>query len=340
MGDRGKPRVFFHPGAPVPDLSPEARRRAALSIQNDPSIGPAKRRNLRARTKTVLGRVALGTWNDGFIHAGNLAYMCMLAIFPFFILGAALVTAIGEEGEQMAAVNAVMTALPPSVRGVIGPAALDAVQARSGWLLWAGALIGLWTVSSLIETIRDILRRAYGTPHTASFLWHRLLSTGIVIAAMVLLLVALMTQLMIGTAEATIEAFAPQLVNALHGLALSRIGPALVAYFAIYMLFLSLAPPAYRAQRYPKWPGALAVTAWWVGVTLIFPPLIRSLFTLSMTYGSLAGIMIALFFFWLIGLGVVVGAELNAALARTPEEEGEVLAGAVLEEVTGEEIAG
>jgi len=30
--------------------------------------------------------------------------------------------------------------------------------------------------------------------------------------------------------------------------------------------------------------------------------------------------MIALFFFWLVGLGMVVGAELNAALAETPEE--------------------
>ena len=31
--------------------------------------------------------------------------------------------------------------------------------------------------------------------------------------------------------------------------------------------------------------------------------------------------MIVLFFFWLVGLGVVIGAELNAALAETPEEE-------------------
>ena len=30
--------------------------------------------------------------------------------------------------------------------------------------------------------------------------------------------------------------------------------------------------------------------------------------------------MIALFFFWLVGLGMVMGAELNAALAETPEE--------------------
>jgi len=31
-------------------------------------------------------------------------------------------------------------------------------------------------------------------------------------------------------------------------------------------------------------------------------------------------VMIALFFFWLVGLGMVVGAELNAALTESPEE--------------------
>ena len=49
--------------------------------------------------------------------------------------------------------------------------------------------------------------------------------------------------------------------------------------------------------------------------------MLRGLFSYDLTYGSLAGFMIALFFFWLVGLGVVAGAELNAAMAETPEEE-------------------
>jgi membrane protein len=85
-------------------------------------------------------------------------------------------------------------------------------------------------------------------------------------------------------------------------------------------LFYTLTPHAYRVRRYPKWPGALLVTGWWILVTLALPPLLRSLFSYNLTYGSLAGIMIALFFFWLVGLGMVMGAELNAALAETPEE--------------------
>ena len=102
---------------------------------------------------------------------------------------------------------------------------------------------------------------------------------------------------------------------------MTRIAPALVLFGSLYLLFLSLTPHDYRAKRYPKWPGALLTALWILAVTAVLPPLVRSIFAYSLTYGSLAGIMLALFFFWLVGLGVVIGAELNAALAVTPEEE-------------------
>ncbi|MDD3798499.1 MAG: YhjD/YihY/BrkB family envelope integrity protein, partial [Novosphingobium sp.] len=107
----------------------------------------------------------------------------------------------------------------------------------------------------------------------------------------------------------------------LAGLSFSRIIPILGLYGSVHLVFLMLTPAAYRGSRYRKWPGALAVTVWVAGVTVVLPRLVRTVFAYDLTYGSLAGAMIALFFFWLVGLGIVAGAELNAALARTPEEE-------------------
>ncbi|WP_114521128.1 YihY/virulence factor BrkB family protein [Altererythrobacter sp. ZODW24] len=303
--------------------SPEARREEALEQGELGEQGtPARRKiNLPRRVIQVTKRVAVGAYNDGFIHAGNLAYMSMLAIFPFFITGAAIFSAIGEESERAATVNAVLYALPPVVADVIGPVARNVIEARNGWLLWVGGLIGLWTVGSLIETIRDILRRAYGTEATYSFWTYRLLSSGIIIAAVVLLMTSLILQFLIGAAQEVIEAYIPQFTNAMSELSLSRLVSGLGLFGSMYLLFYTLTPSAYRHRRYPKWPGALAVTAWWIGVTLLLPKVLSNLFSYDLTYGSLAGMMIALFFFWLVGLGVVVGAELNAALAETPEEE-------------------
>jgi membrane protein len=65
----------------------------------------------------------------------------------------------------------------------------------------------------------------------------------------------------------------------------------------------------------------VATALWWYGVTMLLPPTLSLLGGYSRTYGSLAGVMITLIFFFLVGLGVVIGAELNAALAEFPEEE-------------------
>ena len=51
--------------------------------------------------------------------------MAVLAIFPFFITGAALFCLVGEESERAAAINAILFALPPVVGGVIGPVARE-----------------------------------------------------------------------------------------------------------------------------------------------------------------------------------------------------------------------
>jgi membrane protein len=263
----------------------------------------------------------VGTYNDGFIHAGNLAYLSMIAIFPFFITGAALFSVIGENSERAAALEAVLVALPPSVAETIGPVAREVIEARSGWLLWVGGAVGLWTVGSLIETIRDILRRAYGTHAVRAFWQYRLLSMGVIIGAVVLLMLSLMASFMITAAQQVIGAYVPQLASILGELTLSRLVPAVGLYGSIFLLFLTLTPAKYRGKRYPKWPGALLVTLWWIGVTLAMPIVLAQFFSYDLTYGSLAGIMIAMFFFWLVGLGVVIGAELNAALAETPEEE-------------------
>lgn len=289
------------------------------------STSPATRmrdaaRRFDHRAWPITRRVLVGTWNDGFIHAGNLAYMSMLAIFPFFILGGAIFSLFGEEAARENMIDAVLIALPPLVREVVSPVAHSVIDLRSGWLLWVGAAIALWTVSSLIETIRDILHRAYRVPLASSFWRYRLFSAGMIIAAVFLMLILLIAQVLMGTAQEVILAFLPQLDGAMDRLNVTR-GIAAIGFFlTMYLLLFSLTPETYRKSTYPTWPGAVVTTVWWLAASFMLPPILSQVFNYSLTYGSLAGIMITLFFFWFVGLGVVLGAELNAALAKVPEE--------------------
>ncbi|MEM9084938.1 MAG: YihY/virulence factor BrkB family protein [Pseudomonadota bacterium] len=315
------------PDTEIPSLSPEARRRAhdaspaSTGETNSSAEASWRERCARAiqpgsRAFEVIRRTLTGTYNDGFIHAGNLAYLSMLSIFPFFILADALFQLIGELEERRMIIETVVQAMPPTVQSVIAPTAENVVEARSGWLLWVGAAVGLWSVSSLIETIRDVLRRAYGTTAALPFWRYRLASAGLIIGAVVLLLFSLFAQVAIGTAQQFILARLPQLGEVVGTMGVSRVVPAFGLYASLYLLFWSLTPKEYSARRYPKWPGALVTALWWLAVTTAMPPVLRSFFSYDLVYGSLAGIMIALFFFWLVGLGLVIGAELNSALAE------------------------
>ena len=73
-----------------------------------------------------------------------------------------------------------------------------------------------------------------------------------------------------------------------------------------------------------------------MATTALLPVVLSSLANYDLTYGSLAGVIISLFFFFIIGLGLVIGAELNAALAETPTPTDEDVEAVVHEEAAAE----
>jgi membrane protein len=79
----------------------------------------------------VLRRVASRTHSDGFIHAGTLADLALLAIFPFLILGAALFALLGRGDDALGLIDAIPYTLP-NVAAVIAPVAMISIAARAG----------------------------------------------------------------------------------------------------------------------------------------------------------------------------------------------------------------
>ncbi|MGR6328990.1 YihY/virulence factor BrkB family protein [Sphingomonas sp. XXL09] len=267
----------------------------------------------------VTKRAALGVFNDGFIHAGNLAYLALMTVFPFFITAAAVLSLLGQSTETQRAVASFLHVLPPDVADILRKPIADVLQARTGSLLWLGGLVGLWTVGGFIETIRDMFHRAYGIKATAPFWKSRLSSSGVIILSVVIALLSFLVQGILTAAEQFIYRLLPFAEDAASWVGLSRVIPGVVMFGALYLLFYSVTPGKYRHTNCPKWPGALFTTAWWVTMTAMLPVVLSHLGGYDLTYGSLAGVVVMLLFFYLIGLGLVFGAHLNAALAEPPE---------------------
>jgi membrane protein len=317
----------------VSPQSPEERRkRLALAKAH---LGTAREKVVN-RPWEVVKRVVIGVYSDGFIHAGNLAYLALLSLFPFVIVAAAVARLFGQTEEGLAAVNGLLQTMPNRVADVLRTPIHDVLQARSGNLLWLGAIVGLWTTGSFIETIRDIIRRAYGVTYSRPFWEYRLGSIGMIIAAVVMAMLAFSASILLSGVQQFLLDLIPGAVDFVGVLTLLRVVPALMLFLSLYLLFYVLTPKRYRVTTCRKWPGAALVTLWWLATTALLPPILASLGGYDLTYGGLAGVMIALIFFFFIGLGLVIGAELNAALAETPKPTAEDVEAVVHEEAAAE----
>ncbi|WP_448581199.1 YihY/virulence factor BrkB family protein [Thermaurantiacus sp.] len=249
-------------------------------------------------------------WQDGSLHAGNFAYLALVTLFPAAILVTALAGLAGRSEAGSYAIAGVLGLLPPAVRDVIGPLLDEVIAGSSRGALGLSVLVGLWTVSGFLDTLRGIISRAYRAQDDRPFWKTRLLATAasLAFAASVLLSVAISLLLTLAfklLARLDLGFLIPPL---------AWLAPILVAFAALWALFASLAPRV--AATGPHWPGALVVILLWTAATLLFDPILAAMGGMARTYGALAGVMLALLFFYGIGFAIVLGAETNAALAR------------------------
>ena len=112
--------------------SPEARRKRLASMRA--AFGTEVEEKLKPRRTPweVVKRVAIGVYNDGFIHAGNLAYLAILALFPFFILAAAVAHLLGQSEDAQLTVANVLRRLPPDVATTLQGPIREVLSVRTG----------------------------------------------------------------------------------------------------------------------------------------------------------------------------------------------------------------
>ena len=168
---------------------------------------------------------------------------------------------------------------------------------------------------------------------------YRLGSMLMILGAVVLLMLAFTASAALTFAHHLIIEWFPLAQGVASTLGLYRLVPAVTLFFTFYVIFFLLTPSRYRKARCRKWPGALLITVWWLATVEILPNVLSLFGGYSRTYGSLGGVMVALIFFFVVGVGVVVGAELNAALAESGATalKGEVYTGPYSDELEVEE---
>jgi len=195
-------------------------------------------------------------YSDGFVHAGNLAYMSLVTLFPFFIVAAAVARLFGQTGEGLHTVEAFLHTVPPASANVLQtPTSRCARRAFRIFCCGSARIVGLWTTASFTKTIRDILRRAYGVKSVRPFWHYRLWSIGLILASMILILSrSLQIMLLRGRTVHSAGALPMRLSHGDGGVAQpARARHPLFA--ALYMVFYTLTPRKYRESKCPEMAG-------------------------------------------------------------------------------------
>ena len=99
--------------------SPEERRKRLARLRARFGKAAIERAKREIKPLIVAKRVAVGIYDDGFIHAGNLAYLALLALFPFMLMGhsagAHLVALVGTDPRYLQTAGVPMSA----IKGVV-----------------------------------------------------------------------------------------------------------------------------------------------------------------------------------------------------------------------------
>ncbi|MFO1243203.1 MAG: YihY/virulence factor BrkB family protein [Rickettsiales bacterium] len=297
---------------------------------------------------TFVKKIALCLYNagdsaiydhDGIEHAGYLAFLNMLALFPFLVLIVAIAGVLGQGEAGAHFLELLVENLPPKAVAAIRPRIEEIVSGPPQGLLTISILGAIWTASSAVEGIRTTLNRAYRVRTPPNYWFRRSLSILQLLLFTLIIIVAMLLLVFLPIVFKSIEEhFGLQFTiegNASLGniILYISIGAMFVVVSALYYLL-----PNIKQTLMNVIPGAVVTVLLWVLAAGLFSLYLSKVDQVNLIYGSLGGVIATLIFFYLINFIFIYGAELNYQLAVTFErrpEEKEAVSGEPIEPTSG-----
>jgi membrane protein len=256
--------------------------------------------------------------NDGWSMAGFIAFSGLLSQFPFLIFAATLIGIVVGQDRSDEIIDALFRIAPPHVALTLEPVVVEVLGKQSREVLTIAAVFAIWVASNAVEAFRIAFDRAYQVDDPRNFFQNRALAIGLVfLGALVSALLGvsiLLSPLIIGYADNLIPVPIPPeagYITYAFGLAV------LVAFLTV--MHRTLPGRSMRGTRI--WPGVLVTTVMWVIAATGFSVYLSYTPSYTIIYGTLAGVIITLMFFYITGATIIYGAEVNAALDRRVRTE-------------------
>ncbi len=261
--------------------------------------------------------------------AAQLAYYFFLALFPALLFLVAILSFIPVENLMDTIVAALARVAPSEVLSIIQTQILDIASDQDGGLLTLGMLGTIWSTSAGVLAIIETLNQTYDIEEGRPWWKVRLTALGLTLALAIFIVLA--TVLVVAG-----PALADRVASSM-GLGAAFAWTWKIVQWPLVFLLVSLAIAmvyyfAPDAEQDWVWitPGSIAATVLWLLVSLAFRFYVTNFGSYNATYGTIAGVVVLMLWFYMSGLAVLVGAELNAEIEHASpygKDAGEKVAG-------------
>src|SRR5512138_1659967 len=245
--------------------------------------------------------------------AATVTYYGFLALFPFLLFLVALASVIITPDQAQQIVRQLSEVAPGAVTQIVGDRIQQLGQQQNVTLLGFGALGAIWAASGAIMALMRALNTTYDVKEGRPFWKTRGIALLLTLFAGVL---ALLAGLVVLGAPAAARFLPGQAGMVVVWLRLPAAGLLMMLLWAV--LYWAL-PDVEQDFKFIT-PGSVVGVVIWVIASWGFSVYVSHFGNYDKTYGSIAGVIILLFWMWISAVVLLVGAELNAFIEHASPE--------------------
>ncbi len=260
--------------------------------------------------------------DDVLGRAAQLSYWVLLALFPALIVLTALMGAFSVQNYMPELMSYLRNVVPEDALSLVERFLEQVAEGSGANIASFGVLAALWASSSGLTAIIEALNIVYDVKEDPRPYWRvRLMAMGLTLglAGFVIVSVALVLYgEAIGIWIASMVGLGP----------LFAWSWSIVRWPVIVALMLTVVACVYyfcpAIEQDWRWvsPGSVFAVVMWIVLSLGFKIYVDNFGNYNAVYGSLAGVAVLMLWLYMSGLVLLVGGEINAAIAQAAAQRG------------------
>jgi membrane protein len=262
----------------------------------------------------LLKRSATESVNDGiFDLAAQQAYYFFFALFPALLALISLASFFPIENLTDEVVRTLGQVAPGDVVTIINEQIVKISAGNAGGLLTFAFLVTLWSSSGAVVSMCTTLNTAYDITESRPWWKVRLIAIGLTIGLAFFVLTS-MALIVAGPGVAQAIADRVDLGSAFVWTWSIARWPLIFVLIATAIALIYYFAPDAEQEFVWITPGSVLAALLWIGVSYGFKTYVATMGNYTETYGFVGAIMVLLLWFYLSGMALLLGAELNAEI--------------------------